>query len=170
MCVLALYEASSASSQQEAQQWVDRTAARVQALATARQAAGGAGAGVPAAVNGGVLQPQANGVSQVHAVRGSGEQPPAPAKQQQQQQQQHAERPAPGAFQLREGRQRYLKNVASCMQVRAWGWIVRVVCVDLDCAVACWDSRGCLFAPSCSCPAGQPPHSLSLPLRCTGPV
>ncbi|KAI7841835.1 hypothetical protein COHA_004364 [Chlorella ohadii] len=108
--VLALFEADSTSSQQEAQQWVDRVAARVQALAAARQAGGAGDAQAPAGANGSVLQPQANGVSRVQAVRGSAEQPPATKQQQQ------AERPPAGAFQLREGRQRYLKNVASCMQ------------------------------------------------------
>lgn len=124
--VLALYEADSSSSQQEAQQWVDRTAARVQALAAAGQAPAAAGAEVQPAGNGSVLQPQANGVSRAQAVRGSAEQLPAATKQQQRQQ---AERPPAGAFQLREGRQRYLKNVAGCMQVRtSANWALPEAC------------------------------------------
>ncbi|PRW59076.1 aminodeoxychorismate chloroplastic [Chlorella sorokiniana] len=150
--VLALYESSSTSSQQEAQQWVDRTAARVQALAAARQAvdAADAAAGRPAA-NGSVLQPQANGVSQAQAVRGSAEQPPA-AKQQQKQQ--LAERPAAGAFQLREGRQRYLKNVASCMQALYDGESYEV------CLTTMLSRRGSV----------PPAHQLYRTLRCVNPA
>ena len=112
--MLALSEEGSVASEQEAQRWVAHTAERVQALASASAAADGGDSSLPppqqgtgrAAANGTHEAARSNGA----AVRGAAEQPPSGK----------AQRRQPGPFRLREGRQRYLQNIGSCMQV-GWG-------------------------------------------------
>ena len=112
--VLALWEAESAASRAEAEEWVAATAAEVQRLAASRSELQ-----QQQQQRQEQLAPQQQSLQQEQqqqrngcAARGAVEQPPT--KQQQQQQQQ----PLPGPFRLREGRARYIKNVGACMQVR----------------------------------------------------
>ena len=130
--VLSLYDASSAASQQEAQRWVADTARRVQELAAATAAGAD---GVQPASNG-CLEHRAGGGGGASAdaaqpVRGVAQQPPGGSERQQGP---HEGRQQPGPFRLREGRQRYLKNIAACMQV--W-WSQQRGCT------ACRHSSGC---------------------------
>ena len=101
---MALHEADSQSGQAEAEAWVAATALRVQALAAASAAA---------ASNG----PGADNREPAEAVRGAPEQQPRTLKQQAAQAAQAAQvaqAAVAGAFRQREGRRRYLRNVASC--------------------------------------------------------
>ena len=88
---MALHEADSQSGQAEAEAWVAATALRVQALAAAAAAA-------PNGCGADIREP-------AEAVRGAPEQLPCTQKQQ-----------VASAFRQREGRQRYLGNIASCQQ------------------------------------------------------
>lgn len=106
MYVLSLYEAGSAASQQEAQQWVAHTAARVQALAACGSSSGS---------------------GRLAAPRQAAEQQPPGGKVQQ-----GIELPEP--FRLREGKQRYLQNIGSCMQVR---WVAARCCEIGEYTCAC---------------------------------